>query len=76
MAEKKEFKLETVKKLGVIRENEKSTVELRVTSANGVEAYDLRSWWTDDEGVEKCGKGIRLTKEELDTLVKLVKKIK
>jgi len=72
----REIDFKTVEKIGVIRENEKSTVELRVTSANGVEAYDLRSWWTDDEGVEKCGKGIRLTKEELDTLVKLVKKIK
>lgn len=72
----REIDFKTVEKIGVIRENEKSTVELRVTSANGVEAYDLRSWWTNDEGVEKCGKGIRLTKEELDTLVKLVKKIK
>lgn len=72
----REIDFKTVEKIGVIRENGKSTVELRVTSANGVEAYDLRSWWTDDEGVEKCGKGIRLTKEELDTLVKLVKKIK
>lgn len=72
----REIDFKTVEKIGVIRENEKSTVELRVTSANGVEAYDLRSWWTDDEGVEKCGKGIRLTKEELDTLVKLIKKIK
>lgn len=72
----REIDFKTVEKIGVIRKNEKSTVELRVTSANGVEAYDLRSWWTDDEGIEKCGKGIRLTKEELDTLVKLVKKIK
>ena len=72
----REIDFKTVEKIGVIRENEKSTVELRVTSANGVEAYDLRSWWTDDKGVEKCGKGIRLTKEELDTLVKLIKKIK
>lgn len=72
----REIDFKTVEKIGIIRENEKSTVELRVTSANGVEAYDLRSWWTDDEGIEKCGKGIRLTKEELDTLVKLVKKIK
>ena len=72
----REIDFKTVEKIGVIRENEKSTVELRVTSANGVEAYDLRSWWTDDKGVEKCGKGIRLTKEELDTLIKLIKKIK
>lgn len=72
----REIDFKTLEKIGVIRENDKSTVELRVTSANGVEAYDLRSWWTDDEGVEKSGKGIRLTKEELNTLVKLIKKIK
>lgn len=71
----REIDFKTIEKIGVIRENEKSTVELRVTSANGVKAYDLRSWWTDDKGVENCGKGIRLTKEELDTLVRLIKKI-
>lgn len=37
-----EFKLETVKKIGVIRENEKSTVELRITKVNDKEMYDIR----------------------------------
>ncbi len=72
----KEFDFKTVEKIGVIRENEKSTVELRVTEANGSQMYDIRSWFEDKDGNEKCGKGIRLSKEELDTLVKLVKKIK
>jgi hypothetical protein len=72
----REIDFKTVEKIGVIRENEKSTVELRITEANGSQMYDIRSWFEDKDGNEKCGKGIRLTKEELDTLVKLIKKIK
>ena len=71
MAEKKEFKLETVKKLGVIRENDKSTIELRITKVNDKEMYDIRAWYEKD-GVEQAGKGIRLSKEELNTLVQII----
>lgn len=76
MAEKKEYEMKTIEKIGVIRQNEKSSVELRITEVNDVQAYDIRGWYTDKDGNEKCNKGIRLTKEELDTLVKLIKKIK
>ena len=71
MAEKKEFKLETIKKLGIIRENDKSTVELRITKVNDKEMYDIRAWYEKD-GVEQAGKGIRLTEEELNTLVQII----
>ena len=66
-----EFKLNTVKKLGVIRENEKSRIELRITEVNGKEMYDIRPWYEKD-GEEKCGKGIRLSEEEMDTLVEII----
>lgn len=66
-----EFKLNTVKKLGVIRENEKSSIELRITEVNGKEMYDIRPWYEKD-GEEKCGKGIRLSEEEMDTLVEII----
>lgn len=72
----REIDFKTVEKIGVIRENEKSTVELRITEVNGSQMYDIRPWYEDKDGNEMCGKGIRLSKEELDTLVKLVKKIK
>ena len=71
MAEKKEFKLETIKKLGVIRENDKSTVELRITKVNDKEMYDIRAWYEKD-GVEQAGKGIRFSEEELNTLVQII----
>lgn len=71
MAEKKEFKLETIKKLGVIRENDKSTVELRITKVNDKEMYDIRAWYEKD-GTEQAGKGIRLSEEELNTLVQII----
>lgn len=66
-----EFKLETVKKIGVIRENDKSTVELRITKANDKEMYDIRGWYEKD-GKEQAGKGIRLTEEEMNTLVQMI----
>lgn len=66
-----EFKLETVKKIGVIRENEKSTVELRVTKVNDKEMYDIRAWFEKD-GKEQAGKGIRLSEEEMNTLVEII----
>lgn len=67
----KEFVLNTVKKLGVIRENDKSTIELRITEVNGEERYDIRPWYEKD-GEEKCGKGIRLTEDEMNTLVEII----
>ena len=68
----KEFEIKTVKKIGVIRENDKSTVELRITDVNGTERYDIRGWYEDKDGAEKCGKGIRLTEEELNKLVEII----
>lgn len=66
-----EFTMKTVKKLGVIRQNEKSAVELRITEVNGEERYDIRPWYEKD-GEEKAGKGIRLTEEEMNTLVEII----
>lgn len=71
----KEFEMKTVKKIGVIRENDNSTVELRITEVNGIERYDIRPWWEDKDGNEKAGKGIRLTEEELNKLVELVEEM-
>lgn len=72
-----EIKMETLEKIGVISQNGTATTELRLMSWNdGEPKYDIRPFWTDDKGVEKAGKGIRLTKDELTVLAKLIKNIK
>ena len=75
MAKTTEFKMEVVEKIGVISESEngKSTLELRKTKVNDSETkFDLRNWWVDKDGVEKCGKGIRLTDDELYKLGEII----
>ena len=52
------------------------TVKLRYLSWNGRDPkYDLRLWSTDDDGNEKCGKGIGLTVEELEELYTVIGKL-
>lgn len=68
-----EFKMTTNEKLGVISQNGNTTLELRLVAWNdGEPKYDIRSWWTDDKGVEKCGKGVRLTADELNALAEAI----
>ena len=51
-------------------------VKLRYLSWNGRDPkYDLRLWSTDDDGNEKCGKGIGLTGEELEELYEVIGKL-
>lgn len=71
-----DLKYDVKEKLGVISESGKSSLELRLVSFNdGDYKYDIRPWWNDDKGVEKMGKGIRLTEEELRTLTDIVDKV-
>ena len=52
------------------------TVKLRYLSWNGRDPkYDLRLWSVDDDGNEKCGKGIGLTGEELEELYIVIGKL-
>lgn len=66
-----EIKFEIIEHIGVISESAKGwTKELNLISWNGKEPkYDLRDW---DPNKEKMGKGITLTKDELDTLKKIL----
>ena len=76
MAKEKDFDFKTIKKIGVISESGNKTTELRITSVNGgEEKFDIRPYWTDDKGVEKMGKGIRLTGPELMTLKNIIDKM-
>ena len=66
-----EFKYEIVKELGVISEGARGwTKELNLVSWNDKPPkYDIRDWAPDHE---KMGKGISLTKEELEALYDLI----
>lgn len=67
------IKYEVVEKCGVIEERNGYSLELRYVSWNGGEPkYDLRQWYEKD-GVEKCGKGITLTGEQLEKLGEIIK---
>lgn len=68
-----DIKMVTTEKIGVISDNGKNTLELRKTKVNdGEEKYDIRSWYVDSEGEERCNKGIRLTEEELLKLGEII----
>lgn len=67
-----EIKYEIVEHLGVISENDKGwKKELNLVSWNQRDPkYDLRDW---NETHDKMGKGITLSKEEAENLVKILK---
>ena len=67
------IKYEVIEKCGVISENNGYSLELRYVAWNGGEPkYDLRQWYEKD-GVEKCGKEITLTGEQLESLGEIIK---
>lgn len=71
-----EIKYEVQEDHLVAKRNGGYELRLRFMSWNGKEArYDLRTWKTDENGEEKCGKGISLTGEELEALGNLIKEL-
>ncbi len=72
MAKTDDFKMEVVEKIGVISDSGKSTLELRKTNVKDSVKWDIRAWYNDKDGVEKCGKGIRLTDDELYKLGEII----
>lgn len=66
-----DFKYEIQEELGVVSESGRGwTRELNLISWNeGKPKYDLRDWAPDHA---KMGKGISLTKEELESLYNLI----
>ena len=66
-----EFKYELQEELGVISEGGKGwSRELNLISWNGGQPkYDIRDWAPDHE---KMGKGVSLTKDELEALYNLI----
>lgn len=68
-----DFKFDIVEELGVLSENSKGwKKELNLVSWNGaVPKYDLRDW---DANHEKMGKGITLSREEVERLKEILNK--
>ena len=66
-----DFKYDIVEEIGVLSENAKGwRKEINLISWNGAAPkYDIREWAPEHE---KMGKGVTLTKEELETLKKLI----
>lgn len=66
-----DFRYDIVEKIGVLSENAKGwRKELNLISWNeAAPKYDIREWAPEHE---KMGKGVTLTKEELEALKKLI----
>lgn len=66
-----DFRYDIVEEIGVLSENAKGwRKELNLISWNGATPkYDIREWAPERE---KMGKGVTLTKEELEALKKLI----
>lgn len=75
-AKDEEFSMEILEECGTISENGKNRTLLRYISYNGKEPkYDLRQWYEDKNGNEKCGRGLTLTGEELIELYNIIGKL-
>ena len=66
-----DFRYDIIEEIGVLSENAKGwRKELNLISWNGATPkYDIREWAPEHE---KMGKGVTLTKEELEALKKLI----
>lgn len=72
----KEIKYEVKEKIGTLDSDSTMPKELRIISWNGCfDKYDLRSWRTDKDGNEVCGKGLTLDREELYSLYEILNKL-
>ena len=73
---KEELNYKVIKKFGVLDSDSKMPKELRLISWNdGDPKYDLRPWGVNEDGTEKCGKGITLDAEELQSLYEILKEM-
>jgi len=72
----KEVKITVIKEIATICETAKTKIVLGITEVNGIEKYDLRNYFKNQNDEWQFGKGIRLTEEELFKLGDLIKKVK
>ncbi len=68
-----DFTFEIIRHLGTVSEKKGWTVELNLVSWGGRDPkYDIRSWSPDHQ---KMGKGITMTKEEMENLKTLLSSV-
>lgn len=72
-----DFKYEVIEECGSLPARPNGdVVKIRYISWNGREPkYDIRVWSTDDDGNERCGKGVGLSGEELEGIYELIGKL-
>lgn len=70
------IKYEVIQKFGVLDSDSDAPKELRLISWNGSKPkYDIRGWYTDDDGNERMTKGITLDREELISLYDILQEM-
>lgn len=70
------YNYEVKQKLGTLGKRGINTIELRLVSWDGKDpAYDIRTWYTDSKGTEKCTVGVTMKKEHLKQLLDIIKNI-
>lgn len=68
--------MEVIKRVGTISTRKNNTLELRIVSWNGnAPKYDIRGWYVDSDGNERCTKGISVTKAELSSIYEVIKDV-
>lgn len=73
---KDELNYKVIEKFGVLDSDSKMPKELRLIAWGENEPkYDLRPWGVNEDGSEKCGKGITLDAEELQSLYEILKRM-
>ena len=73
---KDELNYKVIEKFGILDSDSRMPKELRLISWNdGDPKYDLRPWGVNEDGTEKCGKGITLDAEELQSLYEILKEM-
>lgn len=77
-AKETEFKYEVIKDYGDLGEPNSNGVvkKFRYVSFNGNDPqYDIRAWKENEDGSERMYKGVSLTGEECEALLKLMLKV-
>lgn len=72
-----DFKYEVIEECGSLpARSNGDVVKIRYISWNGRDPkYDIRVWSTDDDGNERCGKGVGISGEELEGIYDLIGKL-
>lgn len=68
--------LDVIKNFGTIGQRKSNNLELRLVSwNNNPPKYDLRGWYIDSRGVERCTKGMTFSEDELFEVMEIVNSI-